>query len=199
MIAHQTELSHMGNEPSTKTQPGIFVVVVLLLFIVGWVVTYYRQKPETITAERKYETFDDFTQKKEDGTYELRSSRKDKLNSDIKRMRENAEQYVLLAKSDGYYQCLHCPRGTFYLYAGEVAKVGTTIQGEDRYDGNWLNRMNLQYAVEFRGNVQQVLEREKIRIGMYPLTEENLARPDQPEEGIDRYKLARPVLNTKDF
>lgn len=190
----------MGDQqPSTRTKPQTYVIIVLLLFAVGWAINYYRNTPEPITAERKYETFEDFTQKKEDGTYELRQSRKDKLNSDIKRMREDAEQYILLAKSDGYYQCLHCPRGTFYLYQGEVAKVGTTIQGEDRYDSNWLKRMNLQYSVEFRGTSQQALEREKIRIGMYPLTEENLQRPDQSEGGIDRYKLARPVLNTKDF
>jgi len=185
---------------NTKTRSNLLGSVVAFLFMVVFLIVLFKGKPtEANTAERKYETFDDFIRKKENGSYELRPEREAKLDRDIKRLGENAEQYVLLAKSDGPYLCLHCPRHTFYLYKGEIAKVGTTIQGEDRYTSNWLQSMNLTYFVEFRGNVHQVLEKEKIRIGHYPLTNENLLRPDYPEEGTERYKLARPPLNTKDY
>lgn len=179
---------------TNKKAIAIFSSVTALFFTI-LILLWVFKKP---TSERKLEKFGDFVEQKTDGTYDLKPERKKKLNEDIRRIREGADQYVLIALENGNYQCLHCPRGVFYLYKGEIAKIGTTIQGEDRYDPNWLSRMNLQYRVEFRGNVQQVLEKEKVRLGLYPLTQENLNRPDQPKGGVDRYKIVRPPLNTKD-
>lgn len=194
----------MGNvlpslKPNTKKIAVLssFVAFVLtVLFLAG----VFKDKPkEVITSERKFEKFTDFVTQNPDGSYELKPERKRKLNADIKRMREGAEQYVLLAKEEGNYGCLHCPRGTFYLYKGEVVKVGITRQGEQgRYDQNYYDRMKIEYLVEYRGTLQGAAERELIRLGNYPLTPENLARPDEPQGGVDRYKLARPVQNALD-
>lgn len=195
----------MGNAlPSLKTNTQKIAVLssaVAFVLTVFFLAGVFKDKPkEFFVSERKYETFDDFVKHNPDGTFELKPQRKTKLNADVKRMREEAEQYVLLAKEDGYYQCLHCPRGTFYLFKGEVAKVGVTRQGEEgRYDRNYYTRMKLDYKTEYRGTLQKAMEAELVRIGNYPLTPENLARPDQSEEGVDRYKLARPILNTGDF
>lgn len=174
--------------------------IVALLLTIAFLAGLFKNRNKQVINERKFETFDDFIQRNSDGTFELKPERKKKLNTDVKRMREETEQYVLLAKEDGYYQCLHCARGTFYLYKGEIAKVGITRQGEEgRYDHNYYNRMKLEYKTEYRGTFQKAMEAEIIRIGSYPLTPENLVRPDQSENGVDRYKLARPILNTGDF
>lgn len=140
-----------------------------------------------------FEKFDDFVRKNPDGGYELREKRKDKLNDRVIRLRTEAEQYVLRAVRNGYYQCLHCPNGVFYLYANEVWKFGTTIRGESgRYKPQYLSRMGLRYDVEYRGTIQKAMEMETIRIGQYPLLPENISRPDKPKGEFIRYKLARP-------
>lgn len=181
---------------TNKKTIAILSSAVALFFTILFLLWVFRDRSPT--AERKFENFDDFVERKADGTYDLKPERKRKLNEDILRMRQGAEQYVLVAAEDGNYECLTCPRGVFFLYKGEIAKIGTTVQGEGRYDANWLKRMKLKYVSEFRGNVQQVLEKEKIRLGLYPLEVENLRRPNEPRGGIDRYKLARPPLNTLD-
>lgn len=146
-----------------------------------------------------YESFDDFVKRNPDGTYELKDKRKDKLNDKVRRMRESAETYRLVARRNGYYQCLHCPNGTFYLYKGEIAKIGVTIQGEaNRYKPQYLRRMNLEYITIYKGSVQKAKELEVVEIGKYPLSEENISRPDKPQGELLRYKLARPILNLGD-
>jgi len=146
-----------------------------------------------------YESFDDYVKRNPDGTYELKEKRKAQLNDKVRRMRESAETYRLVARRNGYYQCLHCPNGTFYLYKGETAKIGITIQGESkRYKPKYLKRMNLEYVTIYKGTVQKAKELEVIEIGKYPLSEENLSRPDKPQGELIRYKLARPILNLGD-
>lgn len=149
-----------------------------------------------------YEKFEDFVKKERDGVYELKQPRKDQLNDKVKRMRKKAEQYALRATRDGWYECLHCKQGVFYLMKGEVWKYGTTIQGETgRYKPEYLKRMGLFYEVQYVGSMQGALEQELIKIGAYPLLPENLSRPDERKvmaesnkggDPILRYKLARP-------
>ena len=192
----------MGNLPFKIANKKTIVVLSSLtafLLTVIFLAGVFRNKTETVTAERKFEKFKDFVQENPDGSYELKPERKRKLNTDIKRMREEAEQYILVAKEEGYYGCLHCPRGAFYLRKGEIVKIGITRQGEQgRYDQNYYARMKVEYIAEYRGTLQIAAERELIRLGNYPLTPENLARPDEPEGGVDRYKLARPIQNSMD-
>lgn len=146
-----------------------------------------------------FEKFSDFAHKKPDGTYELKEERKYQLNDKVKRMREQAETYYLLASTNGYYQCLHCPNGVFYLYQEEIWKIGTTIQGkENRYKTKYLDRMGLRYKVIYRGTLQKAQELEVIEIGRYPLKKENLQRPDKPQGQFIRYKLARPPGQNSD-
>lgn len=146
-----------------------------------------------------FESFDDFVEKKPDGSYELKQRRKDQLNDKVRRMREEAEVYYLLASKDGYYECLHCPNGVFYLLKDEIWKVGITIQGEEgRYKLKYLRRMGLRYKAIYRGNIQRAQEMEVIEIGSYPLKPENLQRPDKPQGQLIRYKLARPPGQNSD-
>lgn len=144
-------------------------------------------------AYMAYEKFDDFVKRKPDGTYELKEQRREQLNDRVKRMRSEAEQYVLRASKNGFYECLHCPNGVFYLYKGEVWKYGVTTRGKfGRYNPKFLRRMGLIYEVQYQGNLQKAMELELIKIGQYPLLPENLARPDKPKGELIRYKLARP-------
>ena len=146
-----------------------------------------------------FESFDDFVEKGPDRGYELKQERKDKLNDKVRRMREEAEVYYLLASKNGYYECLHCPNGVFFLYKDEIWKIGTTIQGkEKRYKPKYLKRMGLNYKVIYRGNLQKAQELEVIEIGNYPLKPENLQRPDKPLGQLIRYKLARPPGQNSD-
>lgn len=146
-----------------------------------------------------FESFDDFVEKKPDGSYELKQKRKDQLNDKVRRMREEAEVYYLLASKDGYYECLHCPNGVFYLYKDEIWKVGITIRGQEgRYKMKYLRRMGLRYKVIYRGNIQRAQELEVIEIGSYPLKPENLQRPDKQQGQLIRYKLARPPGQNSD-
>lgn len=140
-----------------------------------------------------FEKFDDFVQRNPDGTYVLKKKRRDQLNDKVHRMREETEQYVLRASKSGYYQCLHCPNGVFFLHANEVWKYGITTQGKyGRYKPQYLRRMGLIYEVQYIGNLQKAMEQELIKIGNYPLLPENLARPDRSSSEEIRYKLARP-------
>ncbi len=145
-----------------------------------------------------YEKFDDFVQRNPDGSYELKKKRRDQIQDQLDRMDE-AELYYLLARVDGYYQCSHCPQGSFFLYKGEIAKIGTTVRGEiGRYKPKYLKRMNLRYLTVDEGDVSYILRKEKEHIRDYPLMPENLQRPDEPQGKVLRYKLARPPLNLQD-
>lgn len=111
-----------------------------------------------------------------------------KLQKRLKEIDE-AEQYALLAKADGWYQCLHSGKPTYYLRTGEVWKYGVTTKGElGRYQTRFLLRNNVIYLVEFRGNIAECLKQEQIKLFFYPFLPENLARP--PE-----MRLPRPPYN----
>lgn len=145
-----------------------------------------------------YETFDDFVHIV-NGKFKLKPARVEQIEKQLSDMDENSEQYVLIANEDNHYMCKHCLRGSFFLLKGEVWKVGVTSRGSSlRYPKDELIRMGLTYVVEFKGSLSECLKKEKIRITKYPLSEENLKRPNYSLETQQRYRLARPPGNMKD-
>ncbi len=104
-----------------------------------------------------------------------------------KRLKEidEAEQYALIAKDNGWYNCLHSARTMHYLLTGEVWKYGVTTKGEmGRYTAVFLLKNNLIYLTQFRGNVAECLKQEQIKLFCYPYLRENMARP--PEARLPR-------------
>ena len=123
-----------------------------------------------------------------DGKPQLSEKRQAELDKRRKEIMD-AEQYVLLAQSPGWYKCLHCVGGRIYLNHREVWKYGVTMKGEKgRYTKEFLSSRNLQYVVQFRGNYAECLLIEKEQIFAYPLLPENLRRPD-------KFKLVLPPGN----
>jgi len=125
----------------------------------------------------------------ENKTPELSPKEEEKLQ---KRLREidDSEQYALIAKSNGWYPCLHSGRTTVYLKAGEVWKYGVTSKGQfGRYAANFLITNNVSYDLQFRGTVSECLKQEQIKLYNYRYLPENLARP--PAE-----RLPRPPYNS---
>lgn len=108
-----------------------------------------------------------------------------------KRLKEidDSEQYALVARTDGWYPCLHSRRPTYYLLVGEVWKYGVTSKGAvGRYKSDFFLENHVSYVVQFNGNLAECLKQEQIRLFSYPYLPENLARP--PEE-----RLSRPPYN----
>lgn len=110
----------------------------------------------------------------------------------LKRLREidDSEQYALIAKSDGWYPCLHSGRTTFYLKAGEVWKYGVTSKGQfGRYAAKFLLRNNVLYDLQFRGSYSECLKQEQIKLFNYRFLPENLSRSIAE-------RLTRPPYNS---
>ena len=140
------------------------------------------RKPRTLT-------FKEVVQKDINGNYQLHPNRLRKLQRDIENL-NNAEQYVLKARYNGWFSCLSCPfRDSIYLYKNEVWKYGVTINGEVGRYGNHLGAKGLMYDPEYTGTIEQCMIKERKKIIQYPLLEENLSRK-QP--------IARPPGNPKD-
>ena len=111
-----------------------------------------------------------------------------KLQKRLKEIDE-AEQYALVANSEGLYPCLHRGRLQYHLFPGEVWKYGVTSKGEfGRYTASFLVKNNVAYVVEFKGNMAECLKQEQIKLYHYPFLPENMARP--PAE-----RLPRPPYN----
>ncbi len=127
-----------------------------------------------------------------DGTKKVDSSeRNSAYSSRIDRL-NNAEQYALLANTNGFYHCYHCLDQSFYLYKNEVWRYGVTINGKSgRYKDEFFQKHNVSYVVEFEGTLQECLEEEAIKIILYYQLPEN-ARRKAP------FRLARPPGNAKD-
>jgi len=120
---------------------------------------------------------------------ELSPKEEEKLQ---KRLREidDSEQYALIAKSNGWYPCLHSGRTTVFLKAGEVWKYGVTSKGQfGRYAAKFLLSNNVLYDLQFKGTVSECLKQEQIKLFNYRYLPENLARPP-----ADR--LSRPPYNS---
>jgi hypothetical protein len=124
-----------------------------------------------------------------DGEYDLSPERKAKLKRELDEIDE-AIQYVIKAKSPGFYPCFHCANGSIYLNSGEIWKYGTTRIGLDRRYGPSDLPTDLSYFPEFIGDYAACLKQEKIKIYYYATLPENtnrevpLIRP--PGNKVDR-------------
>jgi hypothetical protein len=126
-----------------------------------------------------------------DGVPKLHPKREKKLEKEIREI-EDAEQYVLLALTEGWYPCFICPTSTVYLYPGNVWKYGVTRKGEKiRYGTDYALNNKLSYVIEFRGHYAACLIVEKTKIYNYPLLPENIVRPEA-------LRLAYPPGNKQD-
>jgi hypothetical protein len=93
---------------------------------------------------------------------------------------EEGEQYVLIARKDGFYPCVHNGYPLYFLHVGEVWRYGTTIKGQrGRYTSQFMKENTLSYIIQFRGTVGECLQHEQIKLFHYPLLPENLARPKE--------------------
>lgn len=127
--------------------------------------------------------------KGENKTPELSPKEEEKLQ---KRLREidDSEQYALIAKSNGWYSCLHSGRTTYYLKAGEVWKYGVTSKGQfGRYAAKFLLKNNVLYDLQFKGTVSECLKQEQIKLFNYRYLPENLTR-------LPADRLSRPPYNS---
>lgn len=132
----------------------------------------------------------DFLDTDDNGQPKLAPSREKKMEQRLKRL-QRCEQYVILARVDGYYPCYSCGKDTtIFLFAGEVWKYGVTIQGELGRYRHWLEKNNLRYRVQYRGTIQACLKQETLKIYQYPLLPENLKR---------KPPLIRPPGNKNDL
>lgn len=122
------------------------------------------------------------------GEAQLTAKHRKELQSHLDEADE-AEQYALIALTDGWYTCVHSGLAIYFLKAGEVWKYGTTTKGEQgRYDYKFLRDNRVSYIVQFRGTLHECLKEEKKKIYMYPLLPENLAREEE-------LRLIRPPYN----
>lgn len=133
----------------------------------------------------------DFLEQDEGGTLSLSAARETQMQQRLQRL-EQCEQYVLRAKSSGYYPCYSCGADTLiFLRAGEVWKYGITIQGEKgRYSNAWVTALGVSYHRQYRGSVQACLRQETLKIYQYALLPENVKR---------RRPLIRPPGNKVDL
>ena len=125
---------------------------------------------------------------KEEPSPELSRKERAKLEQKMKEI-DDAEQYALLAATDGLYTCLHSGRVTCFLHKGEVFKYGVTTKGEfGRYYTSFMIKHNVIYVVQFKGNVAECLIQEQVKLFNYPYLPENLAR-------LPENQLPRPPFN----
>lgn len=156
--------------PATKKKsPSLFIVCVGLLLIVcalKWsdVIEYINGEPQ------------------------LTPKHQQQLKKKLSEL-EDAEQYALVAMTDGWYPCLHSGRALYHLHTGEVWKYGVTTKGErGRYTTEFLQENGVLYIIQFKGSMTECLQEEQRKLFSYPLLPENLARLQ-----LDR--LARPPYN----
>ena len=88
---------------------------------------------------------------------------------------EEAEQYALLANRDGWYECCNCPAERVFLLRGEVWKYGATIK-KNRYTESFLEQNQVEYIVQFEGDLTACRKEEIRKIRMYKFSTENRKR-----------------------
>ncbi len=178
-------------KPET-TSHNRFIPIGLLavLFLLAYYYLYRPGRQEIITDQKNL-NWDDVAFIDEQGELQLKEWRTQDLERQVEEL-EQAEQYVLLARTDGHYICYHCNTGTCFLQNGMVWKYGVTRKGmSGRYKTKWLIGMKLRYQVQFVGTHQECLIQEKSKIILYPLHHDNMVR--QVNE-----RMARPPGNKSD-
>jgi len=123
-----------------------------------------------------------------DGEPRLNAKHQGQLEKKLNQL-EDAEQYALVAMTEGWYPCVHSGRALYYLHIGEVWKYGITAKGErGRYTTQFLQDNGVQYVIQLKGTMTECLQEEQRKLFSYPVLPENLARLE-----LDR--LLRPPYN----
>ncbi|MEZ5041510.1 MAG: hypothetical protein R2828_16575 [Saprospiraceae bacterium] len=103
----------------------------------------------------------------------------------------NAEQYVLLATRSGWFKCCKCAVKNVFLLNGQVWKYGSTLK-KYRYSKFFLSANNLEYIIEFEGDLTSCRKEEITKIRMYKFSSENVNRSLES-------RLLRPPGNCKNY
>ena len=179
------------HKPETRSHNRFILIGSLAILFLLAFYYLYRPGPENIVTDQKKLNWDDVAFIDEQGELQLKEWRTQDLERQLQEL-EQAEQYVLLARTDGAYICYDCSSGTCFLKKGMVWKYGVTRKGvSNRYPGEWLSDMRLGYIVQVRGTVYECLIEEKQKIFLYPLHLDNQIR-----KPVDR--MARPPGNKND-
>lgn len=123
------------------------------------------------------------------GNIQLAEWREGKLTKELEDL-EQAEQYALVAKTQGNFPCYSCLTGsTIKLQKGETWRYGFTTKGHVGRYASSLEGKNLIYVIQYVGTIKDCLIEERKKIYYYALLPENLNR-DSP--------LIRPPGNKQD-
>ena len=133
----QKDTKHQPKHKQKATDPNSRSVIwrlFLIFCLVGFAIfmTIPKSWDEAVTLQ-------------EDGTYRLSK----KWEKAILRKQEKVRKhrlYVLVASTNGYFQCPHSPSGKFYLKADAVYRYGTTGEtfAARGYSKRWLARAYLK-------------------------------------------------------
>lgn len=169
-----------ADEPVKPPNAGIYLL--LFVLIIGGAFGAYH----LISGSKKSPVVID-----EHGNRVLAPHRQKKRDKELEEI-DNAVQYALIARKNGYFPCYTCPDGSgrIYLYKNEVWKYGSTRKGEKgRYPKQNYGAENVQFIIEFTGTLSECLKMEKIKIYDYPLL---------PEAWKRDFLLAIPPGNSYD-
>lgn len=102
---------------------------------------------------------------------------------------DEAEQYALIATTEGFYPCLHSGHTSYFLHVGEFWKYGVTTKGErGRYTSQFILDHSVKYVIQSTGSIDKCLKEEQVKLFSYPMLPENLAR-------LEKDRLIRPPFN----
>jgi len=162
-----------------KPFPLFFLKIVLFFAIFGMVFYlfskfYASENPlkEVINDEKVWEEIKNL---------EVPAQSLDKLIQEIKGIKDKTrkgnpcDQYVLRARTAGWYACYKCPSQKVYLEAGEIWKIGKTCF-EEKIRYSKLPDSRLVFARQFSGTAEQCLIVEKVKLYAYFFYPENQKR-----------------------
>lgn len=181
---HQPKLEKKYTEPNPHKR-GWFLIFIFCL--VGFSIFLAIPK-----------SWEEAVSRQEDGTYRLSK----KWEKTILRKQEKVRKhrlYVLVASTNGYFQCPHSPSGKFYLKADEVYRYGTTGEtfAARGYSKRWLAINNLTLISIMEDDLATVVAAQALLIGSYALLPENLQRPlaNEANAKLYWYRLVLPPGN----
>lgn len=97
--------------------------------------------------------------------------------ADLYKRQPNGAQYTLRARTNGYYPVYTwgslTPTGTKWLEAGDIWKIGETIQYDPstgsqwRYHQSQLNQWNVNFVPEYTGPKAEIYFVQQMKLGQY--------------------------------
>lgn len=161
---HQSKNQQKNSDPNPRKGIGYFI---LIFCLAGFAIFMAIPK-----------TWEEAVTLQEDGTYRLSKKWEETISRKQGKIRKH-RLYVLVANTNGYFQCPHSPSGKFFLKAGEVYTYGTTGEtfAARGYSKRWLAIHNLTLISIMEGDLAMVVAEQASLIGSYALLPENLKRP----------------------